>query len=104
MTQSPPLITIKRRIKRIAPVQLGKMLAVLYGVISLLFVPVILIVSHFATRLPQQQRAGIMALGTGFAFLFPILYAAMGFIFGVIGAWVYNLVAKWTGGIEVEVE
>jgi hypothetical protein len=32
------------------------------------------------------------------------LYAIMGFLIGAIGAFVYNLVAKWIGGIEVEVE
>ena len=93
-----------RRLKRIAPVQLGKMLAVLYGIMGLLVVPVFLIASAAAANLPAQQRAGMMALGAGFAFLAPVLYAAMGFVFGAIGALIYNLVAKWIGGIEVEVE
>ena len=35
--------------------------------------------------------------------LMPLLYAAMGFVFGVISGAVYNLVAKWTGGIEFTV-
>ena len=46
-----------------------------------------------------------------FAFLFgagallvPVFYGVMGFVFGVIGAAIYNLVAKWTGGIEFTVE
>jgi hypothetical protein len=43
-------------------------------------------------------------MGIGFAVFAPILYAAMGFLTGVIGAFVYNLVAGWVGGIEVEVE
>jgi len=34
----------------------------------------------------------------------PFFYAALGFIFGVVGAFIYNLLAKWVGGIEVEVE
>ncbi len=104
MTTTPPLLTAKRRIKRFAPVQLGKMLAVLYGAMGLLFIPFFLIMSVMATRVPQQQRVGMMALGTGFAFIFPFLYAAFGFIFGIVGAWIYNLIAKWIGGIEVEVE
>jgi hypothetical protein len=45
-----------------------------------------------------------MAMGAGAALFAPILYAVMGFIIGVIGAFIYNLVAKWVGGIEVEVE
>jgi len=28
----------------------------------------------------------------------------MGFIFGALGAWGYNIIAKWIGGIEVDVE
>jgi len=34
----------------------------------------------------------------------PIIYGVMAFIFGVIGAALYNLVARWIGGLEVEVE
>ena len=34
----------------------------------------------------------------------PIIYGVMGLIFGVIGAALYNLVARWIGGFEVEVE
>jgi len=34
----------------------------------------------------------------------PVIYGAMGFIFGVIGAAIYNLVARWIGSIEVDVE
>lgn len=32
----------------------------------------------------------------------PILYGAMGFVFGAIGALIYNVVANWTGGVELE--
>jgi hypothetical protein len=34
--------------------------------------------------------------------IFPIIYAILGFVIGVIGAWVYNLLARWVGGIELE--
>ncbi len=36
--------------------------------------------------------------------LMPIVMAAFGFIFFVIFAAIYNLLAKWLGGIEVEVK
>jgi hypothetical protein len=38
-----------------------------------------------------------------FLLLFPVIYGAVGFIGGVIAAALYNLVAKWTGGLEFEV-
>lgn len=97
-------IVTTRRIRRIAPLQLGKMLAILYGIMGLIFIPFFLAMSFLSANLPQQQRTGMMAFGVGFALFMPIMYAVMGFITGVIGAGAYNLVAKWIGGIEVDVE
>jgi hypothetical protein len=42
-------------------------------------------------------------MGAAFTVMIPVLYGVMGFIGGIIGALIYNLVAKWIGGIEVEV-
>ena len=102
----PPSLTTKRRIKRIAPLQLGKMLAVLYGIMGIFFIPFFLMMSFAASHMPAQKRVGLgfMALGAGFAIFFPLIYAAMGFVFGALGALIYNIVAKWVGGIEVEIE
>ena len=80
------------------------MLAILYGIMGLIFSPFCLIMSVVASQLPTQQRVGMMAFGAGFAVFVPIIYAAMGFVFGALGALIYNVVAKWVGGIEVEVE
>src|SRR3712207_3825703 len=101
MSDTPPSFVTKRRIKRISPLQLGKMLALLYGIMGLLFVPFFLLMSAVA---PAGQRVGVMAFGVGFALFMPIMYAVMGFISGAIGALVYNVIAKWIGRIEVEVE
>jgi hypothetical protein len=104
MSNTPPALSIKRRIKRIAPVQLGKMLAILYGIMGLIFIPFFLIASALASAMPARQRVGMMALSAGFAVAAPLMYAAMGFVIGALGAVIYNVVAKWIGGIEVEVE
>ena len=55
-------------------------------------------------HLPPQQRVGVMAFGTGFAIAMPFIYAIMGFVGGIVSAFVYNLIARWVGGVEVEVE
>jgi hypothetical protein len=104
MTPTPPSLSAIRRIKRIAPLQLGKIMALTYGIMGLIFCPFFLLMTAFASHMPNNQRVGIMALGTGFALFMPVLYAVMGFVFGVIGAFIYNVIAKWVGGIEVEVE
>jgi hypothetical protein len=101
---APPALTTKRRLKRIAPLQLGKMLGVLYGILGLIFVPFFLLMTAMSSQMPSESRTGIVAMGAGFALFAPVLYALMGFIIGIIGALVYNLVAKFVGGIEVEVE
>ncbi len=104
MTPTPPSLSAIRRIKRIAPLQLGKIMALTYGIMGLLFCPFFLLMTVFAAHMPNNQRIGFMAFGTGFALFMPVLYAVMGFVFGVIGAFIYNVIAKWVGGIEVEVE
>ncbi|CAM3095171.1 hypothetical protein [Rariglobus hedericola] len=98
------------RIKKISPVQLGKMLAVIYGLASLIFVPFFLIMGLLASFAPGPVEGSALpaaiglGLGIAFTLLFPVMYAFMGFITGLIGALIYNLVAGWIGGIEVEVE
>jgi hypothetical protein len=105
-----PELRVVRRIKRFDPLQLGKMLAVLYGCMGLIFVPFFLLATVLPALIPQPAgRPGAPVafaamFGVGFAVAAPIFYAVMGFLTGLIGGWVYNLVAKWIGGIEVEVE
>jgi hypothetical protein len=103
---------MKRRIKRIAPLQAGKMLGVLYACMGLIFLPFFALAGlagAFAQHAQQAQNApGLPALTAGIMFGFgifiPIIYGVMGFVFGIIMAAIYNLIAGWIGGIEVEVE
>ncbi len=99
-----------RKLKRIAPLQLAKMLGVLYGLMGLVFLPFFLLFALLGAMLPsgsqQAAGAGVMAAGgmVIMGILMPVMYAFFGFVFGAISAWLYNLVASWIGGIEVEVE
>lgn len=45
-----------------------------------------------------------MGLGMAALFILPLVYAVMGFIVGVIGGALFNLVCKISGGIKVELE
>lgn len=99
------------KLKRIAPLQAGKLLAAFYGLISLLFVPFMLFFMAMGTFAARHQggEAGpalpmMFGMGIGFLLFIPVLYAAMGFVFGVLGAWLYNLLAGWIGGLELEFE
>lgn len=80
------------------------MAALLYGFAGVIFVPVILLISTVTSAISSQPgRTGIAALSAGVLVLLPLIYAALGFVFGVLAATVYNLAAKIAGGIEVEV-
>lgn len=44
------------------------------------------------------------ALGAGWLALvaLPLLYGLVGFLGGALYAWLYNIVSRWVGGIEVD--
>jgi Transmembrane domain of unknown function (DUF3566) len=104
MDETPPTLSTTKRVKRIAPLQLGKIMGLCYGIMGLCFCPIFLVISFFAPHASNQQGASVFAFGTAFALLMPVFYGVMGFVLGIISAFVYNIIAKWIGGIEVEVE
>jgi hypothetical protein len=101
--------TMTRRLKRIGPVKFGLILGMIYGLISLLIVPVFLLVAVVAALAPHPG-AGAAAQGLGIVgalamcIFLPIMYAVMGCLVGMLMAWLYNVAAAWIGGIEFEVE
>lgn len=103
-------MTTTRRLKRIAPLQAGKVLAVLYAGMALIFVPFFGIAALAGAFAGQTQEGGaaVGAIGCGMmllmAVLVPVAYAIFGFLGGIIGAGLYNLIAGWVGGLEFVVE
>ena len=97
------------KLKRIAPLQAGKILGVFYGLLSLLFVPFVLFFMAVGSLASRHQANSspfplMFGMGIGFMIFLPVVYAIMGFIFGALSAWIYNLLAKWLGGFELEFE
>jgi hypothetical protein len=95
---------MKRRLKRIGPLTAGTTLAVILGCFGLCLMPVFLVMSLAMAHAPNLPRGLPLIVGLGFALAAPVIYAVLGFLQGVIGAFIYNLVSKATGGIEVVVE
>ena len=85
-----------QRITRFSIGQSAKFLGVLYLLFGLIFVPIFLLIEMLAPE-------GTAGFGTVFAIMMPIMYGCFGVIGGAIGAALYNLVAGWVGGIEVEI-
>jgi hypothetical protein len=101
---------MKKQLKRIEPLSAGKVLGLVYFLGSFLFVPFFAVAMILPALIPQSANAGqppagvMVALGLGMMLIAPFFYGAMGFIAGCVSALIYNLVAKWIGGIQVEVE
>jgi hypothetical protein len=83
---------MRKRITRIAPVQLGKVSAVLSATFSIPVALFLAVVTAFAPAGQGKPLALILAV--------PVFYVVFGFVFMAFSAWIYNLVAKWTGGVE----
>jgi hypothetical protein len=89
------------------------MFGLLYACMGLIFLPFIALAALAGVFAEQAQHAqggsaapAAIATGLmiGFGIMMPVIYGVMGFLIGVIGAAIYNLIASWIGGIEVEVE
>jgi hypothetical protein len=91
---------MKKQLTYVAPLKAGIILGIVYGILSLIFIPFFLLLAVFGSKSGGPFPA---IFGMGFAIAMPFIYAVLGFIFGVILAALYNLAAKWTGGLEFEV-
>lgn len=81
------------RIPRISPHQAAKVVAVLYALLSLFFIPFLFL----ATLADPSSEAMPLWL----VVFFPLLYAGFGYVFTALACWIYNVVAGWMGGVEI---
>jgi len=99
-------------IARISPGSAFKVGMALYGllgfILGVLVALISLLAGGIAARLGQNGPPGLSAAfgfagGVGAIVFMPILYGLFGGIVLGISALVYNLVAKWVGGLEVDI-
>jgi hypothetical protein len=93
----------RKELSYVDPLRTGLVFGILYGVMGLIFAPffiVMMLVGAFAGK--QNAVPGIVLGLFGMIFM-PVAYGVLGAIFGIIGALVYNLIAKFTGGLKFEV-
>ena len=98
-----------RRLTRIAPMPVAKIFGILYALFGLIFLP-FFVIAGLAGLFADGSNANAGAAGLmiggmiAMAVIFPIMYGVMGFFGGLLVAAMYNLIARWVGGIEFEVE
>jgi len=82
------------KIKKVNVLKIAFIMATIYGILS----SVIFLIMGLIGVIQGEPLALL------FAVLMPFVYAFGGFIGGLLMGWLYNIVSKWIGGIEVEVE
>ena len=80
-------------VRRVGVMSVGKIGLVTYGLIAGLFGVVVALVTLFTTG-PLEALGWLIGI--------PIGYGVLGFIGGILSAWIYNLVAGWVGGMKIE--
>ena len=101
-------------VKKIGVLSMGIFMAIymaLFGLLSGIFSMVISAIlnsmvaqlsSQFGTEIPGASVLG--GVGWLTVIIFPILFGVIGFIFGTASALFYNLVAKYIGGVKMDLE
>ena len=96
-------------LKRIEPASAMKIGAIIYAFLGLFIGVVMACVSLVAGSLTGMggTAMGMRIFGVGMGFgaiiVAPIIYAIIGAIGAGIAAVVYNLAARWMGGLEVDI-
>ena len=89
------------RLRYVAPLQFGIVCAVMYFIIGLVEAVIFAVSAAPVSRAPGAPPASAIIW---LAVAIPFIFTVVGFIGAVILAAVYNLVAGWTGGVELRFE
>ena len=91
------------KLKQVGVIFLAKLVAIVMASIGLAAG----IVYSFGGAIYDILTTHTVNAGTALAFLallgMPVIFGCAGFLAGAIGAPVYNLVARWFGGIELDI-
>jgi hypothetical protein len=82
---------------------LGAIMGFIFGIFFTLFTLLIgAVASGFGEGPEPTFITGLFGIGA--VIFMPIFYGIVGFLSGLIAAWLYNVIAGWIGGIEIEFE
>ena len=81
----------------------GVIIGVIYGLVFMIFGAAMMAQGGGAGAGAGAGVGGVV-LGLVFMVAMPIFYGAIGFIFGALGALIYNVASGFIGGLEMELE
>lgn len=111
-SDSPPSVEAGQilTIQTLQPMSMGKMLGGIYGALAAVMGGIFAVfgvlagIAGLVSGSAEPLEAGLAIGGSVFlAVVFPLLYGGMAFLMGLLLAVLYNLAARWFGGIAFTV-
>jgi len=93
-------------IRRIGPISCAKIAGTLYAIMGVVLGGVfslLALAGVFGSDAPEAAAFPRM-FGAAAIVVLPVLYGCLGFVAALISAWLYNVLAGWVGGIELDVQ
>ena len=93
-------------VKRIGPLSLAKITGVVYCIFGVVIGCVFALISLVSGAVSDQPGGSFFGVlfGVGAVIFLPVLYGGLGFVMTLLMAALYNWVASWAGGVEIEIE
>lgn len=99
-------------IRSIGILSLGKLMGLMYAGIGALFGVLYALFALIGGGAMMAMGGGgeafsggmMMGMGLAAVIVLPIFYGLLGFLAGLLSAWLYNLAAKYVGGVEVDIQ
>lgn len=85
-------------VRRIGVTRMATVLGALYLLLGVVFAAIFAVIGAMVPTPGDSMFRG------GFLIAMPLLYGVLGFVFGAVTAWLYNVIAGWTGGLELDLE
>ncbi len=92
------------KISRFGILSVAKISALIYAIFGLIAGLITALFSMLASAVGGDFEPWFFGFGFLSIIIFPIMYGILGFIGGIISSALYNLLSRWVGGIEVELE
>lgn len=92
------------KIKSVNVLSIAQTVAIVGGCLPLVIVPIILLFIAFGGSAGMQSDKIGPLVGLGLLAALCLGYTVIGFLVGALAAYLYNLAARLTGGIEVNLE
>lgn len=91
-------------IKSVGVLSVAKVMGAIYALLGLIFMPIFLLAGLAGSMAGGSNNPFGAIGGLALGIMAPIAYGLIGFVGGAIMAFLYNVMAKWLGGIEVQMQ